>query len=163
MKYLRGRNHRSRLPQRDRQPCRCRVTMIICPGFKFETALFEAQDKYPNTKFVLLDGELHSADYSVFRIEKNVVGLYWAEHQSGFLASRLQRCRLKTAASGSSAEWRFPPSRSSTGASSRSTLRKRQLQDQYPDGSGEQPYQDPSTISVPVSRSPPQCTTAVLM
>ena len=75
-------------------------TMIICPGFKFETALFEAQDKYPNTKFVLLDGEPHSADYSVFRIEKNVVGLYWAEHQSGFLAGLAAALQIKNGSFG---------------------------------------------------------------
>ncbi|WP_422479915.1 BMP family lipoprotein [Pleomorphochaeta sp. DL1XJH-081] len=59
---------------------------IVTPGFKFETAIFEAQDKYPDAKFVILDGEPHSADYSVFRIEPNVVAVYWAEHESGFLA-----------------------------------------------------------------------------
>jgi len=75
-------------------------TMIICPGFKFETALFEAQDKYPNTKFVLLDGEPHSADYSVFRIEKNVVGLYWAEHESGFLAGFAAALQIKNGSFG---------------------------------------------------------------
>ena len=70
-------------------------TMVICPGFKFETALFEAQDKYPNTKFVILDGEPHSADYSEFRIEKNVVGVYWAEHESGFLAGVAAALQMK--------------------------------------------------------------------
>jgi basic membrane protein A len=46
---------------------------IITPGFKFETTIYEAQDKYPTAKFVILDGEPHTADYSTFRIEKNVV------------------------------------------------------------------------------------------
>ncbi|MDC7244794.1 MAG: BMP family ABC transporter substrate-binding protein [Sphaerochaetaceae bacterium] len=59
---------------------------IVTPGFKFETAIFEAQDKWPDAKFVILDGEPHSADYSEFRIEDNVVGVYWAEQESGFLA-----------------------------------------------------------------------------
>ena len=68
---------------------------VICPGFKFETALFEAQDKYPNVKFVILDGEPHNADYSVFRIEKNVVAVYWAEHESGFLAGFAAALQVK--------------------------------------------------------------------
>ncbi|MDD4574024.1 MAG: BMP family ABC transporter substrate-binding protein [Sphaerochaeta sp.] len=68
---------------------------IVCPGFKFETTLFEAQDKYPKVKFVILDGEPHSADYSEFRIEKNVVGVYWAEHESGFLAGFAAALQLK--------------------------------------------------------------------
>jgi basic membrane protein A len=60
--------------------------LIICPGFKFETSLYEAQDKYPDVKFVILDGEPHSADYQTYRIEDNVVAVYWAEQESGFLA-----------------------------------------------------------------------------
>ena len=71
--------------------------LIICPGFKFETTLFAAQDKYPNVKFVILDGEPHSADYSTFRIEKNVVGVYWAEHESGFLAGFAAALQMKDA------------------------------------------------------------------
>ncbi len=57
--------------------------------------MFEAQDKYPNVKFVILDGEPHSADYSVFRIEKNVVAVYWAEHESGFLAGFAAALQIK--------------------------------------------------------------------
>jgi basic membrane protein A and related proteins len=69
---------------------------IICPGFKFETAIFEAQDKWPNAKFVILDGEPHSADYSEFRIEKNVVSVYYAEEESGFLAGVAAAYQMKT-------------------------------------------------------------------
>jgi basic membrane protein A len=69
--------------------------MIICPGYKFETALFVAQDKYPKVKFVILDGEPHSADYSESRIENNVVGVYWAEHESGFLAGFAAALQIK--------------------------------------------------------------------
>jgi basic membrane protein A len=68
---------------------------IITPGFKFETAIFQAQDKYPDAKFVILDGEPHSADYSVFRIEDNVVAVYWAEHESGFLAGVAASLQIK--------------------------------------------------------------------
>ena len=68
---------------------------IITPGFKFETAIFEAQDKYPDAKFVILDGEPHSADYSEFRIEDNVVAVYWAEHESGFLAGVAAALQIK--------------------------------------------------------------------
>lgn len=70
---------------------------IVCPGFKFETSLYEAQDKYPNVKFVILDGEPHTADYSTFRIEPNVVAVYWAEHESGFLAGFAAALQLKDA------------------------------------------------------------------
>ncbi|HBE80206.1 MAG TPA: BMP family ABC transporter substrate-binding protein, partial [Firmicutes bacterium] len=33
--------------------------MVVCPGFKFETAIFQAQDKYKDAKFVLIDGAPH--------------------------------------------------------------------------------------------------------
>ena len=69
--------------------------LIICPGFKFETAIFEAQDRYPRVKFVILDGEPHSADYSEFRIEPNVAAVYYAEHESGFLAGFAAALQVK--------------------------------------------------------------------
>ncbi|MDI9428725.1 MAG: BMP family ABC transporter substrate-binding protein [Spirochaetota bacterium] len=69
--------------------------MVICPGFKFESALYVAQDKYPNVKFVILDGQPRTADYSDDRIEGNVVGVYWAEHESGFLAGLAAALQFK--------------------------------------------------------------------
>ena len=68
---------------------------IVTPGFKFESAIFAAQDKWPDAKFVILDGEPHSADYSEFRIEDNVVGVYWAEQESGFLAGIAAALQVK--------------------------------------------------------------------
>lgn len=58
---------------------------IITPGFKFETTIFQAQDKYMDAKFIILDGTPHSADYSEFRAEANVISVFFAEHESGFL------------------------------------------------------------------------------
>lgn len=60
--------------------------IIITPGFKFEEAIFIAQDKYPDTKFVLIDGAPHSGDYSEFRTEANVASIFFAEQEAGFLA-----------------------------------------------------------------------------
>lgn len=70
---------------------------IVCPGFKFETAVYEAQDKWKDAKFVILDGEPHTADYATFRIEPNVVALYWAEQESGFLAGIAASLQMKEA------------------------------------------------------------------
>lgn len=70
---------------------------IVCPGYKFETAVYEAQDKWPDAKFVILDGEPHTADYATYRIEKNVVALYWAEQESGFLAGVAASLQMKEA------------------------------------------------------------------
>ena len=60
--------------------------VIVTPGFLFEVPIFIAQDMYPDVCFVLVDGNPHTPDYSEFRTEKNVVGIVYAEEQSGFLA-----------------------------------------------------------------------------
>ena len=64
-------------------------TLIITPGFKFESSIFVAQDKYPKTKFVLLDGSPNNGVFDANRKEKvgpNTVSIFFAEHESGFLA-----------------------------------------------------------------------------
>lgn len=64
--------------------------LIVCPGFLFEPAVYEAQDLYPEIKFILLDGSPNDGDWSTgaptARIEKNVYSVFYAEEQAGFLA-----------------------------------------------------------------------------
>ncbi len=60
--------------------------VIVTPGFLFEVPIFHAQTKYPDVKFLLLDGSPHDADYTDFTIGDNVVGLMYAEEESGYLA-----------------------------------------------------------------------------
>lgn len=60
--------------------------VIITPGYLFEVAVYEAQTKYPDVKFILLDGAPHTADYSVFKTESNVASILYSEEQSGYLA-----------------------------------------------------------------------------
>src|SRR5690606_1761677 len=36
---------------------------IVTPGFKFETAIYHAQSKYEDAKFVILDGTAHKGDF----------------------------------------------------------------------------------------------------
>jgi basic membrane protein A len=60
--------------------------MIVCPGFLFETAVYEAQTKYPDVKFILIDGEPHTADYATYKTEPNVLCFIFAEDQVGFYA-----------------------------------------------------------------------------
>lgn len=60
--------------------------IIVTPGFLFEPAVFKAQDTYPNVKFILLDGFPQDGSYKEFRIEKNVLSIFYAEEQAGFLA-----------------------------------------------------------------------------
>lgn len=60
--------------------------VIVTPGFLFEVAIYEAQTRYPDVKFILLDGAPHTADYSTFETKENVASIFYAEEQSGYLA-----------------------------------------------------------------------------
>ena len=60
--------------------------VIVTPGFLFEPAIFQAQDLFPEVKFVLLDGFPQDGTYTEFRIEDNVHSIFYAEDQVGFLA-----------------------------------------------------------------------------
>ena len=59
---------------------------IVCPGFLFETAIYEAQTLFPDIRFILLDGEPHTADYTTYKTENNVACVLYAEEEAGFLA-----------------------------------------------------------------------------
>lgn len=69
--------------------------LIVTPGFKFEVAIFDAQDKWPDASFVIIDGTPHNSDYSVFRAEKNVVSIFFAENESGFVAGVAAALQVK--------------------------------------------------------------------
>lgn len=71
---------------------------IVTPGFKFETAIFEAQDKYEDAKFVILDGNPHSGEKDAKPVVKpNTVSIFFAEHESGFLAGVASAVQMKEA------------------------------------------------------------------
>ncbi len=82
---------------------------IVTPGFKFETAIFKAQEKYPDAKFVLIDGQPHNADYSVFKTGDNTVSVFFAEHESGFLAGVAAALQLKEGEVGFIGGMEIPP------------------------------------------------------
>ena len=81
---------------------------IVAPGFKFETAIFSAQEKYPNAKFVMIDGYPHAGDW-VQAIGPNTVSIFFAEHESGFLAGLATALQLKTGEAGIIAGMEIPP------------------------------------------------------
>ncbi|KGE73620.1 BMP family lipoprotein [Spirochaeta lutea] len=58
---------------------------IVTPGFKFETTIFKAQDEYEDAYFVLLDGSPHAGDFNPV-VGPKTVSIFFAEHESGFLA-----------------------------------------------------------------------------
>jgi len=59
--------------------------IVVTPGFLFEEPVYFAQTKYPDVKFILIDGNPHDAENN-FKTEKNTVGITFMEEQSGFLA-----------------------------------------------------------------------------
>jgi|UPI0006B5DA08 basic membrane protein A len=60
--------------------------VIVTPGFLFEVPIYEAQTKYPEVKFILLDGAPHPADDYTEEIKDNVASIKYSEEQSGYLA-----------------------------------------------------------------------------
>lgn len=63
--------------------------VVVTPGFLFETPIYQAQDRYPEVHFILLDGTPHDGDYTTgpnYKIGTNTVAVHYAEEQSGFLA-----------------------------------------------------------------------------
>ena len=60
--------------------------IIVCPGYLFEAAVYSAQTQFPDVKFVLLDGEPHSPDGSIYETKSNVASVKYADEEAGFLA-----------------------------------------------------------------------------
>ncbi len=60
--------------------------VVVTPGFLFEVAVYQAQDKYPDVKFILLDGAPRNTDYTDFKTNPNVASILYAEEESGYLA-----------------------------------------------------------------------------
>jgi basic membrane protein A len=81
---------------------------IVAPGFKFETAIFKAQDKYPDAKFVLIDGTPHAGDFKSV-VKDNTVSIFFAEHESGFLAGVATALELKEGEAGFIGGMEIPP------------------------------------------------------
>ena len=60
--------------------------IVVCPGYLFEDAVYDAQAKYPEVKFVLIDGQPHTADYGTYKTADNTVSIIFKEEIAGFLA-----------------------------------------------------------------------------
>ena len=81
---------------------------IVTPGFKFETAIFAAQTKYPDAKFVLIDGIPHPGDWNAV-VGDNTVSIFFAEHESGFLAGVAAALQLGEGEAGFIGGMEIPP------------------------------------------------------
>ncbi|MCL2434382.1 MAG: BMP family ABC transporter substrate-binding protein, partial [Clostridia bacterium] len=62
--------------------------VIVTPGFLFGKPIYDAQDQYPETHFILLDAVPNNGDFDNYdvKINDNAVGIGYAEDQAGFLA-----------------------------------------------------------------------------
>ncbi len=60
--------------------------LVVCPGFLFEEPVYLAQEQFPDTYFILLDGEPHNGDYSDYKTGEKVMPILYAEEQAGYLA-----------------------------------------------------------------------------
>ena len=68
---------------------------IVTPGFKFETAIYKAQEQYKDAQFVIIDGEPNDGKDS-YVVGDNTVAIYFAEEQSGFAAGVAAAVELQT-------------------------------------------------------------------
>ena len=69
---------------------------IATPGYKFETAIYKAQDKYKDANFVLIDGTPNDgAENPNYKVGENTVSILFAEHQAGFIAGVATSVELK--------------------------------------------------------------------
>ncbi len=60
--------------------------VVVCPGYLFETAIYETQDTYPDVAFLLLDGQPQAGDYATYYTGPNTHNVLYQEEQAGFLA-----------------------------------------------------------------------------
>lgn len=83
---------------------------IVTPGFKFETAIFKAQDKYKDAKFVLIDGAPNSGEPGAEPVVKeNSVAIFYAEQEAGFLAGVATALHVKEGETGFIGGMEIPP------------------------------------------------------
>lgn len=88
------------------------ATIIVTPGYKFETAIFEAQDLYPDIKFILIDGAPNDGDYNsgpTYKTGPNVASVFFAEQEAGFLAGVASALTTKTGKLGFIGGMEIPP------------------------------------------------------
>ncbi len=58
---------------------------VVCPGFLFEVPVYNMQQKYPDVKFIIIDGTPQDGN-GTYEVGQNSEAIYFAEEQAGFLA-----------------------------------------------------------------------------
>ena len=68
---------------------------IVAPGFKLDTAIYNAQEKYEDAKFILIDGEPNDGNGNCV-VADNTVAIQFAEQEGGFVAGVAAALELQT-------------------------------------------------------------------
>ena len=68
------------------QAIKAGAEIVVTPGYLFEDAIFDEQSAHPETEFLLLDGEPHTADYKTYRTDKNVNCILYKEDEAAYPA-----------------------------------------------------------------------------
>ncbi|MDO4799855.1 MAG: BMP family ABC transporter substrate-binding protein [Bacillota bacterium] len=86
--------------------------VIVTPGFKFEQAIFKAQELYKDVKFILIDGAPNDGNWEkgvTYRTDSNVAALFFAEQEAGFLVGVAAALSSKTGKVGFVGGMEIPP------------------------------------------------------
>ena len=60
--------------------------IVVTPGFNFAGALYEAQEKYPDVKFVTIDAEPQKDGSGEVKVGENTASYLFSEQESGYAA-----------------------------------------------------------------------------
>jgi len=77
--------------------------VIVTSGFVFEAAIFDAQDRYRDTTFILIDGVPNNGRFDAGyqeRVGRNAVSVFFREEQAGFLAGVASAVQVRQGAFG---------------------------------------------------------------
>ncbi len=69
-----------------KQAIQAGAKVVVTPGYLFETAIYEVQGDYPEVNFILLDGEPHTADDTVYKTTDNTTCILFQEEIAGYVA-----------------------------------------------------------------------------
>lgn len=68
------------------QAIKAGAEVVVTPGYLFEDAIYDEQTAHPETEFLLLDGEPHTADYTTYNTESNVNCILYKEDEAAYPA-----------------------------------------------------------------------------
>lgn len=81
---------------------------VVTPGFKFSGAIYAAQNKYKDAKFVIIDAAPSGPDGKTV-VAPNTVAIFFAEQESGFAAGVAAALQVKTGKFGFIGGMEIPP------------------------------------------------------